>query len=32
MARAVSTRRKLTFTVIGWLVGLMIFFPVLWTS
>ena len=31
MARAVSTRRKLTFTVIGWLVGLMIFFPVLWT-
>jgi len=31
MARAVSTRRKLTFTVIGWLVGLLIFFPVLWT-
>ncbi len=31
MARAVSTRRKAAFTVIGWLVGLMIFFPVLWT-
>lgn len=31
MARAVSTRRKLTFTAIGWLVGLLIFFPVLWT-
>ena len=27
MARAVSTRRKAAFTVIGWLVGLMIFFP-----
>jgi sorbitol/mannitol transport system permease protein len=31
MARAVSTRRKITFTVIGWTVGLLIFFPVLWT-
>lgn len=31
MARAVSTRRKLTFTVIGWTIGLLIFFPVLWT-
>jgi sorbitol/mannitol transport system permease protein len=31
MARAVSTRRKLTFTLIGWTVGLLIFFPVLWT-
>ena len=31
MARAVSTRRKLTFTVIGWTVGFLIFFPVLWT-
>ena len=31
MARAVSTRRKITFTIIGWTVGLLIFFPVLWT-
>lgn len=31
MARAVSTRRKITFTVIGWIVGFLIFFPVLWT-
>ncbi|VVT03246.1 carbohydrate ABC transporter permease [Rhizobium sp. EC-SD404] len=31
MARAVSTRRKITFTIIGWSVGLLIFFPVLWT-
>lgn len=31
MARAVSTRRKLTFTLIGWTVGFLIFFPVLWT-
>ncbi|KAA0971628.1 carbohydrate ABC transporter permease [Aureimonas fodinaquatilis] len=31
MARAVSTRRKLIFTVIAWFFGLLIFFPVLWT-
>jgi sorbitol/mannitol transport system permease protein len=31
MARAVSTPRKLAFTVIGWSVGLIIFFPILWT-
>ncbi|UIJ72131.1 carbohydrate ABC transporter permease [Aurantimonas sp. HBX-1] len=31
MARAVSTRRKIGFTVLGWTVGLLIFFPVLWT-
>ena len=31
MARAVSQRRKLTFTIIGWAVGLLVFFPVLWT-
>jgi sorbitol/mannitol transport system permease protein len=31
MARAVTTQRKVTFTVIGWLVGLLIFFPILWT-
>ena len=31
MARAVSTNRKITFTVIAWLVGLTLFFPILWT-
>jgi sorbitol/mannitol transport system permease protein len=32
MARAVSTQRKLAFTVIGWTIGLVIFFPILWTA
>jgi len=31
MARAVSTRRKTVFTILAWLVGLAIFFPILWT-
>jgi sorbitol/mannitol transport system permease protein len=31
MARAVSTQRKLAFTVIGWAIGLLMFFPILWT-
>jgi sorbitol/mannitol transport system permease protein len=31
MARAVTAKRKLTFTVIGWLIGLTLFFPILWT-
>ncbi|MGN6550854.1 MAG: carbohydrate ABC transporter permease [Pararhizobium sp.] len=31
MARAVSTRRKLAWTIIAWIVGLLIFFPILWT-
>lgn len=31
MARAVTSQRKLVFTVIAWLIGLTIFFPVLWT-
>lgn len=31
MARAVSTRRKLTVTAIAWIVGIAIFFPILWT-
>jgi sorbitol/mannitol transport system permease protein len=31
MARAVTTRRKAVFTVFGWLVGFLIFFPILWT-
>ncbi|WP_088342689.1 MULTISPECIES: carbohydrate ABC transporter permease [Rhodomicrobium] len=31
MARAVTTQRKLVFTAIGWSIGLIIFFPILWT-
>ncbi|ATU93097.1 carbohydrate ABC transporter permease [Phyllobacterium zundukense] len=31
MARAVTTRHKLTFTILGWAIGLLIFFPILWT-
>jgi sorbitol/mannitol transport system permease protein len=31
MARAVSTNRKLVFTVIGWSIGFILFFPILWT-
>jgi sorbitol/mannitol transport system permease protein len=31
MARAVSPRRKALYTVLGWTVGLLIFFPILWT-
>ncbi|MDF0600626.1 carbohydrate ABC transporter permease [Psychromarinibacter sp. C21-152] len=31
MARAVTTQRKVTNTVIAWGVGLLIFFPILWT-
>ena len=31
MARAVTTRRKLFFTLAAWSVALLIFFPVLWT-
>ena len=31
MARAVSPRRRLVLTVVGWAVGLLIFFPILWT-
>jgi sorbitol/mannitol transport system permease protein len=31
MARAVSTRRKLLYTLIGWAIGLFLFFPILWT-
>jgi sorbitol/mannitol transport system permease protein len=32
MARAVSTERKLVFTAIGWTIGFLIFFPILWTA
>jgi sorbitol/mannitol transport system permease protein len=32
MARAVSTQRKLVFTAIGWTIGFLIFFPILWTA
>ena len=32
MARAVTSRnRKLVVTVVAWVVGLLIFFPILWT-
>lgn len=31
MARAVTSRRKLVNTAIAWAVGLLIFFPILWT-
>ncbi len=31
MARAVSTRRKTILTLVGWTVGFLIFFPILWT-
>src|SRR6266568_3766657 len=31
MARAVSTRHKLIVTAFAWAVGLLIFFPILWT-
>ncbi|WP_159585478.1 carbohydrate ABC transporter permease [Chelativorans xinjiangense] len=31
MARAISPRRKWTITVVAWLLGLAIFFPILWT-
>jgi len=31
MARAATMQRRLVFTVIGWSVGLLLFFPILWT-
>jgi sorbitol/mannitol transport system permease protein len=31
MARAVSKPRRIGFTVLGWAIGLLIFFPILWT-
>ncbi|MDC9824915.1 carbohydrate ABC transporter permease [Devosia sp. ZB163] len=31
MARAVSTRRKIFFTALAWIVALLLFFPILWT-
>ena len=31
MARQVTTRRKVFFTALAWTLGLMIFFPILWT-
>ena len=30
MARAISPRKKVFYTVLGWTVGLLIFFPILW--
>jgi sorbitol/mannitol transport system permease protein len=32
MARAVSPQRKWTWTIIAWIVALLIFFPILWTA
>src|ERR1700761_8439038 len=32
MARAIPTSRKVTWTVIAWIVALLIFFPILWTA
>ena len=31
MARAISTRRKVAWTAIAWTLGILIFFPILWT-
>jgi sorbitol/mannitol transport system permease protein len=31
MARAVTTRRKIATTALAWAIGLLIFFPILWT-
>ncbi|WP_332719525.1 carbohydrate ABC transporter permease [Pelagibacterium mangrovi] len=31
MARAVSTRRKVVVSIVAWAIGLVIFFPILWT-
>ncbi|MBN9307660.1 MAG: sugar ABC transporter permease [Devosia sp. 67-54] len=31
MARAASTQRKVTVTIVAWVVALVIFFPILWT-
>ena len=31
MARAVTTQRKMIVTVAAWAIGLLIFFPILWT-
>jgi len=31
MARAVTRNRKIAFTILAWLVGLTLFFPILWT-
>jgi sorbitol/mannitol transport system permease protein len=31
MARSITTQRRVAFTALAWLVGLVIFFPILWT-
>lgn len=31
MARAIPTQQRIAFTVLAWLVGFVIFFPILWT-
>ena len=32
MARAATTRQKLVVTLIAWTIGIVIFFPILWTA
>ena len=32
MARAATNRRKLVVTLIAWTIGIVIFFPILWTA
>ncbi|MEM9431545.1 MAG: carbohydrate ABC transporter permease, partial [Pseudomonadota bacterium] len=31
MARAVTTQRKVINTALAWTIGILIFFPILWT-
>ncbi len=31
MARAIPTRDKVLYTVVGWTIGIVLFFPILWT-
>lgn len=31
MARAIPLRRKISYSIIAWVVGLLLFFPILWT-
>ena len=32
MARAVPRRHKIMFAIMGWSIGLALFFPILWTA
>ncbi|WP_337267315.1 carbohydrate ABC transporter permease [Oryzifoliimicrobium ureilyticus] len=31
MARAITTKRKIAISVVAWIIGILIFFPILWT-